>query len=343
MRNFDTQDLKRQDYAHHLHPFTNHRDLWAQDAVRVITKADGCWLWDSEGEKILDGMAGLWCVNVGYGRKELAQTASQQMQELNYYNSFFKTSNPPVIELSTKLSELLDHHLEHFFFSCSGSEAVDSAIRLAYRFWQAQGQRKRTKIISRYNSYHGSTILGACLGGVPTMHDQVGFNLDNIIHIAQPYHFANKDKLSAKDFGIAVANQLEQKINEIGADQIAAFIGEPIQGAGGVIIPPDSYWPEIENICRHYGILMICDEVICGFGRTGEWFGHQTMKCKPDLITMAKGLSSGYFPVSAVGCTSHIIERINRSEYEFAHGYTYSGHPVGCAVAKHNIEIIENE
>ncbi len=343
LRNFDIENLKAQDNAHHLHPFTNHKALVENGAARVIVRAQGCWIYDASGEKLLDGMAGLWCVNIGYGRSELANIATEQMNTLSYYNTFFKTSTVPTIELSSKLADLFQNGIDHFFFSCSGSEAVDSMMRIVWRYWQAKGQSERNVIIARKNAYHGSTVAGANLGGMAGMHEQLGTSISSIEHIDQPYYFESQLDLDEHAFGLEAASWLETKILEIGPHKIAAFIGEPIQGAGGVIIPPKSYWPEIQKICNKYNILLISDEVICGFGRTGEWFGHQTFGFDPDIVTMAKGISSGYLPVSAVGVKHHVAQTMIEDDKEFTHGFTYSGHPVGCAVALKNIQILEDE
>lgn len=316
------------------------RDL---GGARVIVRAEGSYIYDGEGAAILDGMAGLWCVQVGYGRKELAEAAYEQMLELPYYNTFFKTATPPTIELAAKISQLLGGNLSHVFFNSSGSEAVDTIIRMARFYWQAKGQPERNIIIARKNAYHGSTIAGASLGGMNAMHKQGGPWLPAIEHVSQPYQFNEGFGEDPKAFGERVADEVEQRILQVGPEKVAAFIGEPIQGAGGVIIPPDSYWPRIEAICRKYGILLASDDVICGYGRLGQWFGFQHFGFKPDLVSMAKGLSSGYLPISAVGVADHIVEVLRSVGDDFVHGFTYSGHPTAAAVALKNIEIMERE
>ena len=331
------------DLQHHLHPFTDYKAQTASGGSRIITKAQGIWLEDSEGEKILDGMAGLWCVNVGYGRKELAEAAYRQMLELPYYNTFFNTSTPPAIELAEKLAELTPPGLDHFFYGSSGSEANDTVVRLVRRYWRAQGKMEKTVFISRVNAYHGSTCAGASLGGMQSMHELDGLPLPGFEHIAQPYWYQEADGLSPADFGLKAARALEEKIEELGADRVAAFIGEPIQGAGGVIVPPETYWPEIQRICKAHDVLLVADEVICGFGRTGNWFGSDTLDIAPDLMPMAKGLTSGYLPLSAVAVGDKVTKLLSEVGGEFAHGYTYAGHPTACAVALANIAIIERE
>jgi putrescine aminotransferase len=328
---------------HHLHPFTDFGALAEEGGSRIITRAEGCWLEDSEGERILDGMAGLWCVNVGYGRKELAEAAYHQMMELPYYNTFFKTATPPVIELSEKLAEITPDGLEKVFFASSGSEANDTIVRLVRRYWRVRGEDQRRTLISRVNGYHGSTCAAASLGGMKPMHALDGLPLPGFEHIRQPYWYQEGGDLSPDEFGLVAARALEEKILELGAETVAAFIGEPVQGAGGVVVPPDTYWPEIQRICRKYGVLLIADEVICGFGRTGNWFGSGTFDIAPDIMTLAKGITSGYLPLSAVMVGDEIADVLFREGGEFAHGFTYSGHPVACAVALANIEIMERE
>jgi len=343
LRNYDIAELRRLDVAHHLPAQTDYRLQRDLGGSRIITRADGCTIYDGDGAALLDAMAGLWCVQVGYGREELAKAAYEQMIELPFYNTFFKTAAPTTIMLATKVAELLGGDLQHVFFNNSGSEAVDTVVRLARYYWQAKGEPNRTIIIGRVNGYHGSTIAGASLGGMKHMHDQGGPWVPDIEHIMQPYAFNESHGEEPADFGLRAANALEARILEVGPDKVAAFIGEPVQGAGGVIIPPDTYWPRIEAICRKYGILLVCDEVICGFGRLGRWFGFQHFGIKPDLVSMAKGISSGYLPISAVGVADHIVETLRQKGGDFVHGYTYSGHPTSAAVALKNIEIMERE
>jgi len=229
------------------------------------------------------------------------------------------------------------------FFAGSGSEANDTVVRMVRRYWDLMGEPGRTVIVSRENAYHGSTMAGASLGGMAFMHAQGGLPIPGIVHIRQPYWYADGGELSAEEFGLVAAHALEQKITEIGADKVAAFIGEPIQGAGGVIIPPETYWPEIQRICDRHGILLVADEVICGFGRTGHWFGSDRFGIRADLLAIAKGMSSGYLPIGGVMVGDRVAEVLIARGGEFAHGYTYSGHPVACAVASANLRIIERE
>lgn len=327
-----TSDWQSLDSQHYLHPFTDFHDL-GQKGSRIITRAEGVYIYDSEGNKILDGMAGLWCVNLGYGRKDFAEVAAKQMMELTYYNSFFQCAHPPVIELSTLLSELSPGSFQHTFFTGSGSEANDTQIRLVRRYWDLMGEPERMTIIARNNAYHGSTIAGASLGGMSGMHEQLIMPVPGIVHIEQPYHFGLGGDMSPDEFGLKQARLLEEKINELGADKVAAFFAEPVQGAGGVIIPPDTYWPEIQRICDEYGILLVADEVITAFGRLGQWFGSTHFGIRPDLISFAKGVTSGYLPLGGSLVGKRVADVVTRQGGEFTHGFTYSGHPVTCAVA----------
>jgi len=337
-----TADWQAMDAAHHLHPFTDHKEMHGP-GTRVITRAEGIYLYDSDGNEILDAMAGLWCVNLGYGRNELADVARDQMQDLPYYNTFFQSAHPPSIELGKLLADVTPEGLNHVFYCNSGSEANDTVIRMVRHYWSVKDQPERTVIISRQNAYHGSSVGSASLGGMVHMHHQGGLPIPDVAHIDQPYWFDEGYGQDPEEFGLERARQLEQKILEIGPEKVAAFIGEPVQGAGGVIVPPDSYWPEIQRICREYNILLVADEVICGFGRTGNWFGSETYGIKSDLMPIAKGMSSGYLPIGGVMVRDEIADVLINQGGEFFHGYTYSGHPASCAVAIRNIEIMRDE
>jgi putrescine aminotransferase len=339
----EVTELRRQDVAHHLPGQTDYRLQAELGGSRLITRAEGCTIHDADGNAILDGMAGLWCVNAGYGREELARAAYEQMQELPYYNTFFKTASVPAVRLATEIAARLGNDLSHVFFNSSGSEANDTAFRLARHYWAVKGQPKRQIFISRWNAYHGSTVAGASLGGMKAMHAQGGLPIPGIEYIMQPYLFGDAFGEDPEAFATRAATALEEKILKVGAENVAAFIGEPVQGAGGVIIPPPGYWKKIEAICRKYGILLVSDEVICGFGRLGRWFGFQHFGIRPDIVTMAKGLSSGYLPISATGVAAHIVATLREAGGEFVHGYTYSGHPTCAAVALKNLEILSRE
>ncbi|MBT3558940.1 MAG: aspartate aminotransferase family protein [Rhodospirillales bacterium] len=339
--NWTTEQWVKADQAHHMHPFTDYADH-AVNGSRIITEADGVFLTDSDGNKILDGMAGLWCTNVGYGRKELADVAHKQMMQLPFYNTFFNTSTMPPIELAGVLAEITPEGLNHAFYASSGSEANDTIVRMVRHYWNIKGKPNKKTFISREYAYHGTTMAAASLGGMSGMHRQADLPLPGFEHVMPPYWYVFGGDMSPEEFGLAAAKAVEDKIVELGADNVAAFIGEPIQGAGAVIIPPETYWPEIQRICEKYDILLIADEVICGFGRTGNWFGSDHFNIKPDLMPIAKGLTSGYLPLSAVMTTDDVKETLGRGG-DFEHGFTYSGHPVACAVALANIEIIKRE
>jgi putrescine aminotransferase len=339
---FDTRALQQLDSAHYLHPFTDHGALRDRGA-RVMVRGDGIYLWDSDGHKVIDGMSGLWCVNVGYGRASMTQAVARQMDTLPFYNSFFNTTNVPAVLLAARLVEQAPPGFSHVFFTGSGSEANDTILRMVWRYWQLMGQPGRQAIISRRNAYHGSTVAGASLGGMAGMHAQGALPIPGIHHIEQPNFAEHGSGMSEAEFGLRAAGWLEEKILELGPENVAAFIGEPVQGAGGVIIPPPTYWPEIQRICDKYGVLLVSDEVICGFGRLGTWFGCQLMGCRPDLIAFAKGVTSGYVPLGGVLVGARVAHALVEKGGDFNHGFTYSGHPVACAAALENLRIMIDE
>ena len=339
----EVAELKRLDVAHHLPGQTDYRLQAQLGGSRIITHAEGCTIHDAEGNAILDGMAGLWCVNAGYGREELARAAYEQMQRLPYYNTFFKTASAPAVRLAAAISERLGSNLSHVFFNTSGSEANDTALRLVRHYWAVRGQPRRRIFISRWNAYHGSTVAGASLGGMKAMHEQGDLPIPGIEHVMQPYAFGLAFGEDPQVFGSRAAAAIEERILQLGPENVAAFIGEPIQGAGGVVVPPPGYWTQVEAICRKYGVLLVSDEVICGFGRLGQWFGFQHYGVRPDVVSMAKGLSSGYLPISATAVSAEIVATLREAGGEFVHGYTYSGHPTCAAVALKNLEILGRE
>jgi len=341
-----TKHWQALDAAHHVHPFSDTTAL-NKEGVRVITRGKGVYLWDSDGKKIIDGMAGLWCVQVGYGNEELAEAGYEALKTLSYYNHFFKTSNPWTIELAAKLATLLPAGHDQVLFANSGSEATDTALKLIRYFWNCEGRLDKKIHLSRDYSYHGVTFAAASLSGLTPMHTQWDLPLPGFEKVPAPYWYGAKQAgfgdIGPDEFGLLIAKKLEEKILELGADKVASFSAEPVQGAGGVIFPPANYWHEVQRICARYDVLLHLDEVITGFGRTGEWFGAQTYRIAPDIITMAKGLSSGYQPISAISLGPRMANTILTSNEEMVHGYTYSGHPVACAVALKNLEIIERE
>ena len=340
---YQSAQLKELDALHHLHPFTNHRSLRA-GGVRIMVRGDGPYIWDSEGQRVLDGMSGLWTANVGHNRKELADAAYQQMLELAYYNTFFRTTHPPVVVLSRKLAELAPGHLNQVFYGSSGSESNDTAIRLIRHYWVLKGEPKRRIIISRKHAYHGSTIAAGSMGGMAHVHAQTYPLYEGFRHIIDPYWYGESEQSeSPADFGLRAARALEAEILAVGPENVAAFAGEPVQGAGGVKIAPETYWPEIQRILDKYGILFLADEVITGFGRLGTWFASEHYGIRPNLITFAKAATSGYIPLSGVIVDDTIADALMAHDDDFNHGYTFSGHPVACAVALKNLEIIEQE
>ncbi|ATR85282.1 aspartate aminotransferase family protein [Pseudomonas sp. FFUP_PS_473] len=341
VKNPQTREWQALSGEHHLAPFSDYKQL-KEKGPRIITKAKGVYLWDSEGNKILDGMAGLWCVAVGYGREELVKAASDQMRELPYYNLFFQTAHPPALELAKAISAVAPKGMSHVFFTGSGSEGNDTVLRMVRHYWALKGKPQKKVIIGRVNGYHGSTVAGASLGGMAFMHEQGDLPIPGIVHIPQPYWFGEGGDMTPDEFGVWAAEQLEKKILEVGEDNVAAFIAEPIQGAGGVIIPPETYWPKVKEILAKYEILFVADEVICGFGRTGEWFGSDYYDLKPDLMTIAKGLTSGYIPMGGVIVRDEVA-RVVTEGGDFNHGFTYSGHPVAAAVGLENLRILRDE
>jgi putrescine aminotransferase len=338
-----TTEWRDLDALHHLHPFSNHKSLRGVGA-RVIVKGDGPYIWDSEGNRILDGMAGLWTTNIGYGRVELADAARDQMIELPFYNTFFKTTHPPVIALSKKLAELTPPHINQVFYGSSGSESNDTAIRLIRHYWALKGEPSRRIIISRKQAYHGSTIAAGSMGGMSHMHQHSYPVYEGFRHIMDPYWYGEgKDGESLEEFGLRAAKALEDEILAVGPENVAAFAAEPVQGAGGVKIAPSTYWPAVQKIIDKYGILFLADEVITGFGRVGTWFASEYYGIKPNLITFAKAATSGYLPLSGLLVDDKIVEALLGHDDDFNHGYTFAGHPVACAVALKNLEIMEQD
>ena len=342
MKQRTTSEWQAADAAHFLHPFTDFQALAAKGS-RIIERAEGIWLWDTEGRKILDAMSGLWCVNVGYGRQELIDAATAQLKQLPFYNAFFQTATPPAIALAEVLAEVTPSQFKHVFFANSGSEGTDTVVRTVRRYWDLLGQPDRQIVIGRNNAYHGSTMAGASLSGMAAMHAQGGLPIPGIVHVEQPHWFELGRGMEREAFGRLAASWLDDKVLELGADRVAAFIGEPVQGAGGVIIPPASYWPAVQAVCDKHGILLVSDEVICGFGRTGQWWGCETFGTRPDLMTFAKGVTSGYVPLGGVMVGERVAKVLIERGGEFNHGYTYSGHPTACAVALANIALIRRE
>ena len=334
-----------------LHPATALKTHQEQGGL-IAQSADGVTLTDVHGKTYIDAMAGLWCVNVGYGRKELARAAAEQIEQLGYYHTFAGTSNPPQIELADRLLGLLRDRAglekpSKVFFGLSGSDANDTQIKLVRYYNNLLGRTEKKKIISRHSAYHGVSLASASLTGLPAFHAAFDLPMEGVLFASTPHHYRNaKPGESEEEFSDRLGGELEALIAREGADTIAAFIAEPLMGAGGVIPPPRGYFERIQPILAANDILLIADEVICGFGRLGSWFGSQHYGLEPDLISMAKGLTSGYVPLSAVVVSEEIWSVLEGGTDElgvFAHGYTYSGHPVSAAVALANLDILESE
>ena len=343
MSETDGRTLGQRDAAHHLHPFTDNRELEASGGATVIERGEGCYLWDDQGHRYLDALAGLWCVNVGYGRKELADVAARQMERLAYYNTFFNTTTGPTAKLAETLAALMPGHLNTVLFANSGSEVCDSAIRLARFYWQKVGKPRKRIVIGREEGYHGSTLAALSAGGIGAMHAQGGTGLPDFAHIEAPYRFLHGHDMPEAAFAAQAAQALEKKIGELGAENVALFICEPIQGAGGLIFPPEGYLAEVQRICQKHDVLFALDEVISAFGRLGAWSAAELFGLSPDFVTLAKGLSSGYQPISALMVSDPIAEVLRDAEGGLAHGFTYSGHPVAAAVALENLAILKRE
>ena len=308
-----------------------------------MTSASGNRVRDSDGHDFLDMMVGLWCVNIGYGRTELADAAYNQMKQLSYYSSFRHTTTLPTIELSNVLADITPEGIDYIFFGSSGSESNDTMVRLVRLYWELKKQPSRKIFISRTAAYHGSTLVGASLSGSKAMHAQGGLPLPGFVHVMPPFQYEFGAEMTEAAFGQYAVDEIEKKIVELGAENIAAFVGEPIQGAGGVIVPPENYWRLLQELCHQYDILLCIDEVICGFGRLGKWFGSDYYDIKPDVMTIAKGITSGYFPLSCVGIGNKVSQVLTTQDEILTHGYTHSGHPVACAVALENIRLLKEE
>lgn len=345
MNHFVGFALARKDYraihvSRHLLPFEDHRTLKPEHA-RVLVKGEGMYVWDDHGTRFLDGMSGLWCTAVGYGHPALKRAAASQIEQLSYSSQYFLTTHPPAAELSAKLFELLPPTFERVLYANSGSEVNDLMMRTVRRFWKLAGKPEKRTIIALRNGYHGSTLGSASLSGNDLMHGFGDINLDEVRHIPEPYWFGYDGYLTEYEFGQAAARELEIAILEAGADKVAAFVAEPFQGAGGMIYPPYSYWPEIQRICRQYDVLLCVDEVVGGFGRTGKWFASDHFGIEPDTMSLAKGLTSGYIPMGALALSRRIADTLAECGGTFAHGFTYQGHPVAAAVALANLRLLD--
>ena len=330
------------DIAYLIHPYTNLKKHESEGAL-IITEGKGVRVYDESGKDYIEGMAGLWCTSLGFGEERLVEAATRQLRKLSFYHAFSAKSHDVGIELAEKLIEMAPVPMSKVFFANSGSEANDTAVKLVWYYNNALGRPEKKKIISRLRGYHGVTIAAASLTGLPVNHRDFDLPIANILHTDCPHHYRGAEGgESEEDFATRLAASLEKLIQDEGPDTIAAFIAEPVMGAGGVVVPPRTYFDKIQPILKKYDILFIADEVICGFGRTGNMWGCQTYGLKPDMITMAKALSSAYLPISAL-MISEPIYRAMVTESEkiglFGHGFTYSGHPVPSAVALETLKI----
>jgi putrescine aminotransferase len=339
MAGFDLPDLRRLDRAHHLHPFTDHRAMHAA-GTHVIRSAKGCTLVDETGRELLDGLAGLWCTNVGYGREEILQAVSEQMRAVAFYPSFFNTTTEPTIRLAARLAQRAPGRLRHALFSNSGSEANESALKLIRAYWKLRGRREKTKVLSRTFAYHGVTLATTSLTGLASCTEPFDLPLPGFVQVPGPNAYGSGR--SPGEYAQWCLEETERAIAREGAHTIAALFAEPVQGAGGVIVPPEGHLARLRELCRRHEILFVADEVITGFGRLGAWFASELWSLDPDLMTTAKGITSGYVPLGATLVADEIAETLEAGGY-LAHGFTYTGHPVACAAALANLDILERE
>ena len=339
MAAFDLDTLRRLDEAHHLHPFTDHRALH-RAGTHVIRRAQGSTLYDETGREILDALAGLWCVNVGYGREEIADAVAAQMRAVAYYPSFFNTTTEPAIRLAARVAGHAPRGLQHVLFSNSGSEANETALKLIRAYWKLRGRRGKTKVLSRSFAYHGVGIATTSLTGLPSCTDPFDLPLPGFVQVPGPHSYGSGRSHEA--YGEWCLAETERAIEREGADTIAAFFAEPVQGAGGVIVPPPGHLVKLRALCRRHEILFVADEVITGFGRLGAWFASELWELEPDLMTVAKGITSGYLPLGATLASGEIAETLEAGG-TLAHGFTYTAHPATCAAALANLDILERE
>jgi putrescine---pyruvate transaminase len=331
--------LLDRDLAHLIHPLHNRPQ---QIGGHVWVKGDGAVLTDADGKEYIDALSGLWNVTAGHGRKELAAAASKQMETLAFCTGYAGSSNPPAIELAERIAELTYPSINRFFFTSGGGESNDTAFKTARYYWKLKGKPEKTKVISRQWGYHGVTLAAMSATGIASYWPMFEPRVPGFVHIPSPYPYRYQAPAGVSQ-GIAAANELEQAILREGADTVAMFLAEPVQGAGGVIVPQDNYFTRIRQICDKYHVLFVSDEVITGFGRTGKMFGLEHWHVEPDMITFAKAITSGYFPLGGIGVNDRIAEVFDVAENVWMHAYTYSAHPVGCAVALANLEIVQRE
>lgn len=330
------------DQAHLLHPL-HHPSAHA--STKLWVKGEGAWITDSTGRRYLDGLSGLWNVNIGHGRRELADAAQKQMATLAFHSAYAGGTNEPAIALAERLSAIAYPSINTFFFTSGGAESSETSFKTARFYWKALDKPDKVKVISRHRAYHGVTLAAMSATGLPAYWPMFEPRVPGFSHIdaPDPYRFVNPDP--AVSLGAAAANRLEEAILREGPDTVAAFIAEPVQGAGGVIVPPPDYFPRIRQICDQYDVLLIADDVITGFGRTGRWFGLEHYGIEPDIMQFAKGITSGYVPLGGIGVSDRIREVMNGvpPSKRWMHAFTYSGHPTCCAVALANLDVLERE
>ena len=343
---YNTEVLWRQDLDHYIHPWTDF-STFKEEGSLIMAESEGAYVIDSEGNRYIDGIGGLWCVNIGYANEEMAQAIAEQVRRITYYSTFGHLTTPPAAELAAKLAELTPGKLNHVFYGTGGSMSNDTAIRIIHFYFNRLGKKNKKKIISRTDGYHGSTYLAMTLTGIEFDHQ--GFDLvpDLVHHIPAPNPYRRPDGMSLDAFCDEKVADLENKILELGPENVACFIAEPVMGAGGVIVPPPGYHRRTREVCDRYEVLYISDEVVTGFGRLGHFFASESVfDFVPDVITCAKGISSGYVPLSATLLSEAMYDVISVPQAEgamFTHGFTYSGHPISCVAGLKNIEIMERD
>jgi adenosylmethionine-8-amino-7-oxononanoate aminotransferase len=341
-----SRTLAELDRDHVFHPYTSIAEQ-QRSGPRLLASASGVWLRDEQGRELLDAMAGLWCVAAGYGRHEIADAMAEQARRLPYAHGFLGNANEPALRLAGRLAGLTPAGLDHFFFCNSGSEANDTIVKLVWYHWNLRGRPEKKKIIARHGAYHGVTLGATSLSGLPAMHALFDAPLPGFLHVRKPHFRAEAlPGESEAAFSARLARELEEVIVQEGPETVAAFIGEPVMAAGGVVPPPEGYWPAVQEVLRRHDVVLAADEVVCGFGRLGTPFGSQRHAIEPDLLTLAKGLTSAYFPVSAVAVADRVWDVLAEGSERhgaFAHGHTTSLHPVGAAAALANLDVLENE
>jgi len=335
------QDLQARDRAFHIHPFTHHPDMH-RSGTHVMESAEGCWITDARGTRLLDALAGLWCVNVGYGCQEIIEAISEQAGRLAYYPSFFNSTTEPPILVAEFLAEKAPERLNRTVFSNSGSEANETALKAIRSYQILRGKPQKMKILTRSYAYHGVTLATTSMTGLPSCYEPFGLPLPGFLHVPGPYRYGAQSDLSPQEFGAWCLEETRHVIEREGPETIAAIFAEPIQGAGGVIVPPPGYLAGLRALAREHDILFVADEVITAFGRIGEWFASELWELDPDLLVLAKGLTSGYLPLGATMLSDDVAGTLMEAGY-FAHGFTYSGHPTCAAAALANLKVIERD